>query len=163
MRTYRLQNSVPQGRLNLAQDAVLGRDLRDEESRRDDWKFPAEIQDHVSIGSPVVPTGLFDSVCHPHLSKLDLKNAPVQQLSLCNRHPFLCHPERTRISYLTALTSATYVVLPKENHMQLIEAATLDRKSGEADFPLPRRAVGPERTRIFLPRSTRNDRVCGFQ
>jgi hypothetical protein len=53
--------------------------------------------------------------------------------------PPLCHPERTRISYLTALTSATYVVLPKENHMQLTEAATLDRKSGEAD--LSRRAV----------------------
>jgi hypothetical protein len=27
----------------------------------------------------------------------------------------------------------TYVVLPKENHMQLTEAATLDRKSGEAE------------------------------
>jgi hypothetical protein len=31
------------------------------------------------------------------------------------------------------------VVLPKENHMQLTEAATLDRKSGGAD--LSRRAV----------------------
>src|SRR5580692_11310338 len=41
--------------------------------------------------------------------------------------------ERTRISYFTALTRATYVVLPKENHMQLTEAATLDRKSGEAE------------------------------
>jgi hypothetical protein len=27
----------------------------------------------------------------------------------------------------------TYVVLPKENHMHLTEAATLDRKSGEAE------------------------------
>jgi hypothetical protein len=44
-----------------------------------------------------------------------------------------CHPERTRISYFTALTSATYVVLPKENHMHLTEATTLDRKSGEAE------------------------------
>ena len=35
--------------------------------------------------------------------------------------------------------ATTYVVLPKENHMQLTEAATLDRKSGEAD--LSRRAV----------------------
>ncbi len=43
-------------------------------------------------------------------------------------------PERTRISYFTSLTSVTYVVLPKENHMQLTEAATLDRKSGEADL-----------------------------
>ena len=49
--------------------------------------------------------------------------------------------ERTRISYYTALSNATYVVLPKENHMQLTEAATLDRKSGEAEGPavlLPR-------------------------
>jgi hypothetical protein len=53
--------------------------------------------------------------------------------SLYNRCLFLCHPERTRISYLTGLNSATYVVLPKENHMQSTEAATLDRKSGEAE------------------------------
>ena len=34
-------------------------------------------------------------------------------------------------------------VLPKENHMQLTEAATLDRKSGEADLSRPPRlAVG---------------------
>jgi hypothetical protein len=35
--------------------------------------------------------------------------------------------------YFTALTSATFVVLPKENHMQLTEDTTLDRKSGEAE------------------------------
>jgi hypothetical protein len=29
--------------------------------------------------------------------------------------------------------ATTYVVLPKENHKQLTEAATLDRKSGEAE------------------------------
>jgi len=38
------------------------------------------------------------------------------------------------------------VVLPKENHRQLIEAATHDRKSAEAD--LSRRAVGPERSGV---------------
>jgi hypothetical protein len=60
-------------------------------------------------------------------------------------HPFLCHPERTRISYLTALTSATYVVLPKENHTQSTEAATLDRKSGEAEgSAVPRTSRGNE-------------------
>jgi hypothetical protein len=53
--------------------------------------------------------------------------------SLRHRCPFLCHPERTRISYFTALTGATYVVLPQENHMQLTEVATLDRKSGVAE------------------------------
>jgi hypothetical protein len=46
--------------------------------------------------------------------------------------PFVI-PKRTRISCLTALTAATYVVLSKENHMQSIEAATIDRKSGEAE------------------------------
>jgi hypothetical protein len=30
-------------------------------------------------------------------------------------------------------STTTYVVLCKENHMQLIEPATLDRKSGEAE------------------------------
>jgi hypothetical protein len=56
--------------------------------------------------------------------------------------PF-CHPERTRISYLIALTGATYVVLRKENHMQLTEATTLDRKSGEAEgSAVPRTSPG---------------------
>jgi hypothetical protein len=36
-----MAQGVPQGRLNLAQDAVLGCDSRDEKSRRDDWKLPA--------------------------------------------------------------------------------------------------------------------------
>ncbi len=42
-------------------------------------------------------------------------------------------PRRTRISYFTALTAATYVVLLKENHMQLTEVAILDRKSVGAE------------------------------
>jgi hypothetical protein len=53
-------------------------------------------------------------------------------LSLQQPSPF-CHPERTRISYFAALTGAAYVVLLKENHMQLVEATTFDRKSGEAE------------------------------
>jgi hypothetical protein len=37
----------------------------------------------------------------------------------------------------------TYVVLPKENHMQLTEAATLDRKSGGAEgSAVPRTFTG---------------------
>jgi hypothetical protein len=61
---------------------------------------------------------------------------PLRSSNHClwNRCPFLCHPERTRISYLTALTDATYVVLPKENHMRLAKATTLDRKSGVAEW-----------------------------
>jgi hypothetical protein len=46
LRESRLQNEsrracpelVERGRLNLAQDAVLGRNSKDEKSRRDDWK-----------------------------------------------------------------------------------------------------------------------------
>jgi hypothetical protein len=58
--------------------------------------------------------------------------------------------------------ATTYVVLPKENHMQLAEAVTLNRKSGEAEgSAVPRTFRGnfdfynqtelssrPERTRI---------------
>jgi hypothetical protein len=47
--------------------------------------------------------------------------------------PSPCHPERTRISYLSALAAIAYVVLLKENHMLLAEAAALDRKSGIAE------------------------------
>jgi hypothetical protein len=35
-----LRNEVPQGRLSLAQDAVLGLACTIEESRRDDWSLP---------------------------------------------------------------------------------------------------------------------------
>src|SRR5271155_310560 len=57
---------------------------------------------------------------------------PATALSLQLPSPF-CHPERTRISYSPLSPATTYVVLPKENHMQLTEAATLDRKSGGAE------------------------------
>jgi hypothetical protein len=40
-------------------------------------------------------------------------------------------------------TVTTYVVLPQENHMQLTEAATVDRKSGEASGS----AVRPSQSR----------------
>jgi hypothetical protein len=65
------------------------------------------------------------------------RSFPLQQPS-----PF-CHPERTRISYFAARTGATYVVLLKENHMQLFEAATLDRKSGEAEGSAVRHSGAP--------------------
>jgi hypothetical protein len=72
------------------------------------------------------------------------------QRSTPYNNPLLyCHPERTRISCFTALNSTTYVVLPKENHMQLTEAATLDWKSGGAEGSAVLRTfpenVSPER------------------
>jgi hypothetical protein len=57
------------------------------------------------------------------------------------------------------LPATAYVVLPKENHMQLIEAATLDRKSGGAEgSAVPRTFPGnvfrPERSeRSWVPLS----------
>src|SRR5882757_6043430 len=73
-----------------------------------------------------------------------------------NRCPFLCHPGWSRPFRFSDLSPAshhplfvipsvpgfptsplspatTYVVLRKENHTQLTEAATLDRRSGEAE------------------------------
>jgi hypothetical protein len=70
-----------------------------------------------------------------------------------------CHPERSRISYFTDLNNATYVVLLKENHMQLTEAASLDRKSGEAEGSVVRHSCAPllpahnsRRTKRFIDR-----------
>jgi hypothetical protein len=57
-------------------------------------------------------------------------------------------PSVPGFSYVTALTSDHLCGSPKENHMHLTEATTLDRKSGEAD--LSRRAVeGSAVPRIF--------------
>src|ERR1700733_12664653 len=55
-----------------------------------------------------------------------------------SHHPPLCHPERTRISYLTALPTATYAALRKESRMKSTEATVFDRKSGEAERPAVR-------------------------
>ena len=77
----------------------------------------------------------------------------------------VCHPERTRISYFTALTGATYVVLLKENHMQLFEAATLDRKSGEAEGSAVRHSGAPNLPFYNHPPPCHPDRsggTCGF-
>jgi hypothetical protein len=67
---------------------------------------------------------------------------PATALYLQLPPPF-CHPERTRISCCTALIGDPDVVLFKENHTQLTEAATLDRKSGEAEGPAVRHSCAP--------------------
>jgi hypothetical protein len=48
-----------------------------------------------------------------------------------SRHPTLCHPERTRISYFTALPAATYAALRKESRMKPTEATFLTGNLGE--------------------------------
>jgi hypothetical protein len=72
--------------------------------------------------------------------------------------------------------ATTYVVLPKENHMQLTEAATPDRKSGEGEgSAVPRTSPGsakyytqtilssrPERTRISCHAAMETNRCAAF-
>src|ERR1700744_3786584 len=64
-----------------------------------------------------------------------------------SHRPPLCHPERTRISYFTALPAATYAALRKESRMKSTEATVLDRKSwgsrGICGAPrLPHKSLG---------------------
>ena len=64
---------------------------------------------------------------------------------VCQRHEA---PQEIRGSVPGFPTSplspaTTYVVLPKENHMQLTEAATLDRKSGGAEGSAVRHSGAP--------------------
>src|SRR5580658_7109010 len=71
----------------------------------------------------------------------------LTNLQVSGRPP-LCHPERTRISYLTALPAATYAALRKESRMTSTEATAFDRKSGGAEGP----AVRPRsRTKVSVP------------
>jgi hypothetical protein len=44
--------------------------------------------------------------------------SPLARVFFLSTTLSFCHPERTRISYFTALTGATYVVLLKENHIK---------------------------------------------
>ena len=65
-----------------------------------------------------------------------------------SHRPPLCHPERTRISYFTALPAATYAALRKESRMKSTEVTIFDRKSGGAEGS----AVRPgSRTKVSVP------------
>src|ERR1700744_4876406 len=73
--------------------------------------------------------------------------APATELS--------SRPERTRISYFALLATATYAALRRESRMQFINATTLHRKSGGAQWrdllfsgPLLRMFFRTPRTRI---------------
>src|SRR5580658_10915382 len=71
----------------------------------------------------------------------------LTNLQVSGRPP-LCHPERTRISYLTALPAATYAALRKESRMTSTEATAFDRKSGGVEGS----AVRPgSRTKVSVP------------
>src|SRR5580693_4319071 len=48
-----------------------------------------------------------------------------------SHHPPLCHPERNRISYVTALPAATYAALRKESRMRSTEATVLTGNLGQ--------------------------------
>jgi hypothetical protein len=69
----------------------------------------------------------------PVLSKLDFcggSTHPISNNVAWKRKPSLCHPERTQISYFTALPAETYADLLKEGRMKFTEARDFDRKSG---------------------------------
>jgi hypothetical protein len=74
----------------------------------------------------------------------------------------LCHPERTRISYFTALPAARYADLRKESRMTSTEATVFDRKPGGGEGS----AVRPgSRTKVsvplVLPQNRRPDSEAG--
>ena len=66
------------------------------------------------------------------------------------------------------LPATTYVVLPNENHMQLTEAATLDRKSGEAEgSAVPQTSAGnaeyyTQNKIVISTGAKRSGEICGF-
>ena len=73
------------------------------------------------------------------MSKLGLKDASVQQPpSPCNDPLLVVIPSLPGFAASLLSPATTDVVLSKENHTQLTEAATLDRKSGEAEGPAVR-------------------------
>jgi hypothetical protein len=65
-----------------------------------------------------------------------MKKACVQQLlsQRARLSPLSSRPERTRISYFALLATTTYAALCRESRMQLMNATTLDRKSGGAQW-----------------------------
>jgi hypothetical protein len=84
-----------------------------------------------------------------------MKNASVRATTLYGTVPSPLSSRRTRISYFTGLTGAAYVVLLKENHMQLTEAVILDRKSGEAEGSAVLRTFRGNRIRLQNELSSR--------
>ena len=65
-----------------------------------------------------------------------------------SHYPQLCHPERTQISYFTALQAEAYAALRKESRMESTEATVFNRKSGAAEGP----AVRPgSPTKVSVP------------
>jgi hypothetical protein len=87
------------------------------------------------------------SVGTTDLSKLGLKDASVQQPPFpCNDPLLFVIPSVPGFPASPLSPATTYVVLPKENHMQLTEAATLDRKSGEAEGSAVRHSCAPAPT-----------------
>jgi hypothetical protein len=63
----------------------------------------------------------------------DEKRLLSSNRSLRKRRPPLCYPERTRISYNAAPTTATFAAFIKESRMSFAEPIGLNRKSGAAE------------------------------
>jgi hypothetical protein len=72
-----------------------------------------------------------------------IRSAAEQPPFPCNGHLLFVIPSVPGFPASPLSPATTYVVLPKENHMQLTEAATLDRKSGEAEGSAVRHSCAP--------------------
>src|SRR5882757_1372773 len=78
-------------------------------------------------------------LCHPGWSR----PFRFSDLSPASHHPLLVIPSVPGFPTSPLSPATTHVVLRKENHTQLTEAATLDRKSGGAEgSAVPRTTPG---------------------
>ena len=122
---------VPKGRLNLAQDAVLGRDSKEEKSRKDDWNLPEDlysdlripdrlprIHDDVSvIFNPLAAQTEHSSLAVKRSSKSSHSRGPSPHWqnrksiprSIRVRNGFLSHDECERIYWETAFALLVFL------------------------------------------------------
>ena len=71
---------------------------------------------------------------------MGLRPTQLMKKAFCRSHspmeaspsPLSSRPERTQISYLAALATATYAAFPRERRMNIANATNFDRKSGGA-------------------------------
>jgi hypothetical protein len=73
----------------------------------------------------------------------DEKRLLSSNRSVWKRHPPLCHPERSRISYYAAPKMTSFAAFFTESRMSFAEPIALNRKSGAAEgSAVPRTFLG---------------------
>jgi hypothetical protein len=88
----------------------------------------------------VIPTGV---VMGLRPTQEDEKRLLSSNRSVWKRHPPLCHPERSRISYYAAPKMTSFAAFFTESRMSFAEPIALNRKSGAAEgSAVPRTFLG---------------------